>query len=243
MAFAHDDAYKSILEPAIKDVGFKAHLAKHLVGGSIRDKIILDIFNSRLVLVDLTPQPLEIAIKGEKALAARNIYNWNVAYELGIAQTVRQKEEVIIISQTLEGLPFDIAQWKIHLYDPGKTDESKNIIKKLLEQAHQAVDDSKSYLVPREYGKLDLHAISIIGKLGDRENFFIKEPLKETLPDGTTRDLNEVLTGLAIHKMLELGLLRTGLPQEGGLSYYWTEKGKAVIEYHRKNYRNKSQTG
>ena len=236
MAFAHDEVWKKIIEPAIG--GPPLHLdpdrADHPISGPIPDKIIRSIFNARLLLVDLSPQPLEIVLKGENPLASKNIYNWNVAYELGIAQTVRQKEEIILVSQTREGIPFDISQWTIHEYDPRNIEKSKEQIKDLLEKARETVDDRRSWLVQRTSNHVDLYCSAIMKALGDKAPTDATFPIdiQDIIARNPGKPLTDALLGLAIHKLLELDLMKFEINIQSNKYWYkWTRKGKAVLKY------------
>lgn len=72
--------------------------ADNLSGTSIYDDIIKSIENSTVIIADLTK------------------LNPNVFYEIGYAHAIRKLEDVILICQKGEQLPFDLRHFRIILY-------------------------------------------------------------------------------------------------------------------------------
>jgi len=229
MAFAHHAVWKNIIEKAITKSKLQPDRADVPLSGPIPDKILEGIFNARIILVDLSPQLLKDG-KTEDQITMKYLYNWNVAYELGIAHAVRQKEEVILISQTREAMPFDIHHWNIHQYSPDNIKNSINKIRDLLNNANQSIDISKSLLVERDSRKLDNKCIDL---MRSSKNTSIVDPD----PDKTKYKLalgspNELYFVAAIQKLLDLNLIRSIINTEGSeVLYEWTNKGRATLKY------------
>jgi len=236
MAFAHHGVWKNIIEKAIKKAKLQPDRADIPLSGPIPDKILEGIFNARIILVDLSPQLLKDG-KTEDGITMKYLYNWNVAYELGIAHAVRQKEEVILISQTIEKIPFDIQHWHIHLYDPQNIDASIEIIANLILNADKSIDHSRSLLVQREAKKLEQYCFSTLISLDKHRQYeFNEENLKTG--DGGKTNLDPHFVKMAIYHMLELNIIETNYiannPGAREYNYKITNKGKAVIEYLKK---------
>ena len=235
MSFAHEAVWNNIIKKAIKKAKLKPDRADIPLSGPIPDNILDGIFNARIILVDLSPQLVK-AGKIEDGKKLKYLYNWNVAYELGIAHAARQKDEVVLISQTIEKVPFDIQHWQIHQYDQNDTIDSINRIGNLLKIADRNIDDSKSRLIKRDADKLDLYCISLMtsfrNKANKDETFEIPENPTKDLPNGTKEPLDKPSVMLAIHKILDLGILKSRYyPDTDRYSYEWTEKGKAALKY------------
>ncbi len=79
------------------------------VSDSIVTDIITGISNARLVLVDVTTMGI---------MDGTPIRNGSVMYEVGLAQAVRQPEEVILLRSDNARIIFDISIVRILSYDP-----------------------------------------------------------------------------------------------------------------------------
>ncbi|HWB64952.1 MAG TPA: hypothetical protein VG603_15650 [Chitinophagales bacterium] len=79
------------LKKALNDNGYVCNRADEILGSKpIMNKILNEILKSHYIIADLTNQ------------------NANVFYELGIAHTFKDAQNIILITQKLEDIPFDI---------------------------------------------------------------------------------------------------------------------------------------
>jgi hypothetical protein len=86
-------AIKSALE--VPELDFICHRADKVVrGGEVMTDVLHDLAEAELVIVDLTGK------------------NANVFYELGIAHTVRCAESVLLITQSMKHVPFDVQHYR-----------------------------------------------------------------------------------------------------------------------------------
>jgi hypothetical protein len=94
-----NDVYEYFIKPAIENKCDLNCIRGDDVFGSniIMDDIRESIENSRLIIADLTGR------------------NPNVFYEVGIAHTL--KKDVLLISQTLDDVPFDLRHMRVLIYD------------------------------------------------------------------------------------------------------------------------------
>ena len=93
-------AIKSALE--VEELGIICHRADKVVrGGEVMKDVLHDLAEAELVIVDLTGK------------------NANVFYELGIAHTVRCAESVLLITQTMKHVPFDVQHYRCIKYTLG----------------------------------------------------------------------------------------------------------------------------
>lgn len=94
-----DDVYDAIAEAA-HEVNFFCRRADDVYGGGhIMEDILKGIGNAEIVIADLTSR------------------NPNVFYELGIAHMVKDIEKVILITQDMEDVPFDLRQFRCVVYE------------------------------------------------------------------------------------------------------------------------------
>lgn len=102
MPFAHafDEVYETIREALeSSELSFKCSRADELKGGGhIIEDILREVGEAEIVIADLTGR------------------NPNVFYELGIVQMVKDVEKVILLSQDVESIPFDVRAFRCIIY-------------------------------------------------------------------------------------------------------------------------------
>jgi hypothetical protein len=95
--------YRSVLNPAIIAAGFTPVRADEIYGTTpIIDDVINEIRGSSALVADVTGK------------------NPNVNYELGIAHTLQKP--VVIISQTIDDIPFDYRHYRAYVYNTAEVD-------------------------------------------------------------------------------------------------------------------------
>lgn len=117
--------YKSIKKVG-KRKGLKVYRADEIHNGIIMNKIIDGILNSEIIIADVT---------GE---------NFNVFFELGLAQAKRDCD-VIIISQTHEKAPFDIRNWQILPYSANNLDAFESDLDKKIDVVRDTFGSEKLF--------------------------------------------------------------------------------------------------
>lgn len=104
MPFAKEftPTFKAIQRAVEKDLGFTCTRTDELLGGGhIVEDILKGIASSELIVADVTGR------------------NPNVYYELGIAHMAKPVEKVILLSQGVNEIPFDLRQFRHIVYKPG----------------------------------------------------------------------------------------------------------------------------
>jgi hypothetical protein len=105
MPFASEfDKVYSAIKAALQVEGLDVipHRADEVVGGGpVMMDVVRNLAEAELVIVDLTGK------------------NANVFYELGIAHTVRCAESVLLITQTMKDVPFDVQSYRCIEYKLG----------------------------------------------------------------------------------------------------------------------------
>ena len=110
-----NDVYKHLIHDPLSEAGYDVKRADNLLNQrNILKDIIESIISSDLIVADLTAT------------------NPNVYYELGIAHS--RGKNVIMISQDIEELPFDLLSYRVILYSIHftKMEDAKQEIKKLI---------------------------------------------------------------------------------------------------------------
>ena len=117
--------YESI-ENVGKRKGLKVYRADEIHNGIIMNNIIDGILNSEIIIADITGQ------------------NFNVFFELGLAQAKRDCD-VIIISQTHEKAPFDIRNWQILPYNANNLEAFESDLDKKIDVVRNTFGSEKLF--------------------------------------------------------------------------------------------------
>ena len=96
-----DELYQEVLKECLEESNFKVIRADELYGSKpIMEDILGGIESAEIVIADLTGK------------------NPNVFYELGIAHCRKENDNMIIITQELDDVPFDLKPYRIIQYQP-----------------------------------------------------------------------------------------------------------------------------
>lgn len=97
----YDEFYNEIIKETLEENNYTVKRADEIYGSKpIMEDILNGINDSELILADLTDK------------------NPNVFYELGIAHTVKPNNNVLLISQSIDFVPFDIRPYRVIIYEP-----------------------------------------------------------------------------------------------------------------------------
>lgn len=108
------EIFKEHIKPAVEEAGFgyTCHRSRAL-SGNIIETILDDLNSADIVIADLTDR------------------NPNVFYELGVRQALRGS--TLLISQSIDDIPFDLRPYAIHLYD-WKLAEGKRLFRERIKE-------------------------------------------------------------------------------------------------------------
>ena len=124
-----DSYYDKIYKPAIESLNFTVKRADSLFRPS---PIIKDIWeyinNSKILVADITQ------------------LNANVMYELGLSHAIAKP--VIIISDTIENVPFDLRFLRILIYDTKKPDWSEDLRNKIINSITEILESPTDSILP-----------------------------------------------------------------------------------------------
>lgn len=203
-----------IINDTSKKIGFEKAFRVGLdtEANSINDVIFDGIAHSKMILFDLSDDERTGKV------------NPNVIYELGIANSVREPFDIVLIRKRTEeklDLPFDIQGLNINLFDKELTEE---FIKKKIADALKNQEWHKSKRVRVISESIDDQGLKFMIALGKRPkgwNHF------NTLSFGPVEKLS-------VHRLMDLGILwfatgRERNPQEH--AYHWTSLGYEVMKY------------
>jgi len=213
----HKPRYDNVIVKAIKNANLKPYRVDQPVSGdSIPINILQGILNSKIVLFDVSYITSEISISPSVKKRFRNA---NVMYELGLAHAWRLPEEIIVIRDDEDSLPFDVTTFRAHKYDFNNVDSSINQLSKVITDSFSEINRAKSLMVERAAKSLDSRCINFI--FSNRGRYF-----SETKYDPVTANI--------INRLLDLRILWIDTSGGGGsYAYHWTELGRDVIKYHK----------
>lgn len=115
-----DELYQEVIKECLQENNFSINRADELYGSKpIIEDILKNIESSEIIIADVTGK------------------NANVFYELGITHTRKSNDNVIIIAQDINDVPFDLRPYRIILYKPTIT--GARILKKQLSRTLRGV--------------------------------------------------------------------------------------------------------
>lgn len=205
-----------LIQKAANETAFDNALRvdENLSADTFQEKIWDGIAHSSLLLFDISDDPKLLKYTSSKKDVC--LANQNVLYELGIAMTVREPTEILIIREASESkVPSNISTNSCISYR--KEDLTVEWLADYLKNKNESIDWNSKRLVKHTTKLLDADSLALINQFGD-------------LPgEGNFAGVN-----LPVSRLLELGLLYTTTCQkeQGKLefSYRWTGFGKKVIE-------------
>src|SRR5436190_11202447 len=113
-----DAVFRAIKDVIQRELGITCTRTDDLLGGGdIIEDILGGLATSELIIVDVTGR------------------NPNVFYELGIAHMCKPVDKVILITQEIDSIPFDLRPFRHVVYKPSTAG-----LRKLSTQLRQAVD-------------------------------------------------------------------------------------------------------
>lgn len=194
-----DHRWQSVLLPALSDAGICGRpLTPRRVdlshaGNSILTEILALVTNSLLVVADITALD---------ELNRRPVRNANVLYEVGLAHATRLPEEVLLFRSDASSLDFDVANVRVHPYDPDG--DPAGAIRKIISTARDSLT---------ELGLRRRLAIERAREALDPQTFLL---LSDAIGDGirspALRTVGNVLEGgprlAAIRRLLDFGAIR-----------------------------------
>ena len=224
-----DYCWNNVILPAVNNIQVNEKTLEpirvdaRLVSDSILTEILAGISNSRLVLVDMTTIGF---------IEGKAIRNGNVMYELGMAQSIRLPEEVILFRSDSDQLLFDTSNIRVNKYDPdNEVVKSKKQVEDTIISALKEIDLCKHLAVKKAAEVLD-----------EPSYWLLVEAMNNTF----THPKNSLSNALHIHsinKLLELGAISTDYlnvtpklfseiadkESESLLKYKITEFGIAIV--------------
>ncbi len=225
-------AYDTVIKPAIETVSINGkNLRPRIINrgttGSpdIHEQIFEAIIHSRMVIADMTVQSNYTDNDG----ATRWQANANVAYEVGLATTWRNPEDILLIHQKHQehSYSFDIQNLRHVPYETGSSDS----VRLIADQIEGAIKQS-TFLANRTYSK-------ILQSLSPNAIQYMHIESRRAFPIiAFKKDTTDGLAGYSVHAVAELlscGALinRNVKPQGQGkgvaVIYEWTKLGLRML--------------
>jgi len=201
-----EQRFSDIIEKAIVRTNLKPYFLRNLItGDSIPIDIMTGIVECKLVLFDISPMDNSLN------------RNPNVMYELGLAQAWRNKEEVIVMRDDNNDLPFNIQSLGVVQYN--KIDKEKAIgkIEQVINFRLQEIEKIQKSMVRKAAESLTMEAHSVL--MSSQGKIFV-------IPEA---DVKQYM--LSIPLLLNLGLIEM-LTDIKGYGYHPTQLGREVIRYY-----------
>jgi hypothetical protein len=242
MSFAprFEHRWKNVLSPGIESIGASSvPLQAHRVDRTRRsDSILIEILEevarARAIVADIS------TIGVIDGLPVRNA---NVMYEVGLAHAARLPEEIILVRSDSDPLPFDVANVRVHSYDPdGDPAAAQEQITDLVIDALKSVQLRRSISVARAAESLDLDAWEVL-----YDAYREIDVVHPTHPDHIKRRgmLEAMLRAAAIQRLLGIGALQTQFqpltddffgkdakrPRQELSRYTLTRFGREIVRY------------
>lgn len=234
MPFTEDfeRAYDTVIKPAIETVSINSkNLRPRIINrgttGSpdIHEQIFEAIIHSRMVIADMTVQSNYTDNDGTTRWQA----NANVAYEVGLATTWRNPEDILLIHQKHQEhcYSFDIQNLRHVPYETGSSDS----VRLIADQIKGAIKQS-TFLANRTYSKIlqSLSPSAIQYMHEESQRYFPVVAFKKGTTDG--------LAGSRVHAVTELlscgalrnrNVMRQGKGKGVVIIYQWTELGLRMM--------------
>jgi len=224
-------AYEAIIEPAIRAVQIggrplQPRIINRGTSGSpdIHEQIFDAIVHSRLVIADMTVQSMYTDEDGNPRWQA----NANVAYEVGLACTWRNAEDILLIHQThaQHAYSFDVQNLRHLQYSP----DNSTSLKRISDEIVTALNRSR-FLADQTYLKL-------VQSLSPSAIQYMQTESQRAFPIISFKRANMGVMSCRIHAATELlacGAIknRNVLPQVEGKSvavvYQWTKLGLRML--------------
>ncbi|MBU0590825.1 MAG: hypothetical protein ABIJ10_01345 [Candidatus Micrarchaeota archaeon] len=238
MPFALKEKFDTINKSAL-EAGFKGGAKKadrDVNAEMIMDNILDGILNSKMILFDLSDDP--------KSTKKQKRINENVLIEIGIANAIRDKTDLIFIrnEKTENKLPFNINNIRYNMHgDVLDAAWLKEILKKAIEnQIHYKTNRVR--LTAQTLTPNELMIMEVFGRLPEKywDNFLVPifEDYEKKSIEGIFRDVSgfEIkITQRSIHRLLDFGIIRLNWSPDGNeISYWWTQHGYNVMKYLKK---------
>lgn len=205
-----------VIDETAKKLGFEKafRVGLETEANSINDRIFDAIANSKMLVFDLSDDTRTKEI------------NHNVIYELGIANTIREPFDIVLIRKNSENktkLPFDIQGLNINFFEGEVTEE---FIKNIIDSAMKNQEWHKSKRVRVAAESLDENGLSLINEIGRRPKGFNHF-------NSLGLDYNSKMSVL---RLVDLGILKFAWaiwPEEKGYeyAYHWTPFGYEVMRH------------
>lgn len=227
------NAFETVIEPAINRVKIKgvpltARIINRGISGSpdIHEKIFEAIIHSRFVIADMTVQASYSGDDGNIRWQA----NANVAYEVGLASTWRNPEDILLINQPHEShsYSFDVQNLRHFEY---RTDDS-SYIESLSMEILNAINQS-SFLAKKTF-------LKTLQSVSPSAVHYMHQEARRAFPMIVFPDDEMPIMDSRIHAITELlgcGAVKNRhvIPQQPGMVviYQWTELGlRMLLSFH-----------
>lgn len=241
VAMSFSDVFRSrwenVIEPVIGRIevnGVRQRAQRvdmRVVSDSILTEILQGISRCRIFFADITTIGY---------LENRPVRNANVLYEVGLAQAIRLPEEVLLFRSDKDDLIFDVANIRVHTYDPdGNPNAARDIVANTIISSSRELDLRKNLAIRRAAEALNHPSWFVLAQAQGTDG--IRHPATRTMGQA----LGAISQVEAISRLLDLGAIRAEFtritpemittkaeaPAEDLLRYRATPFGNSLFAY------------
>ena len=154
-----EDRWNNLYVPAIeRDLNLKANRVDYNISGDSTIHDILDsIAHAKYVIADITS--VQMTDASGICWPQRNA---NVMWEPGIAHLMRLPDEVLILRSDEDESIFDLTQFRVFNIDPADVAESRRLIRNLIRERAQIIDQTKCDYVKQAVESLDPISVNFL---------------------------------------------------------------------------------
>lgn len=204
-----DSVWRTAIRPAIEeDLKMRAkRVDVTTLSGSVITSILDGICHSAVVFSDISVMRTG-RWKGQR--------NGNVMYELGIAQAVRMPSDIVVVRSDRDLLPFDVAGVQVNTYPARNLQAARQQFASRIAAAKAESSAVATLKARQAWDRLDGECLGFMWK--HRENPTFDYDI------GYHPEWDA-----ALHRLLDLNIIRCVSPRHGQFQYRWTALGRAVL--------------
>ncbi len=219
MPFASEfySVWEDYIKPSVGEAGLKpVRVDEKFQSSPILLDILTGILDADLVIADLTTG------------------NANVFYEVGLAHSVKRSSQVMLLTQDLKTVPFDLRHLRCYEYNlnrDGVAASKSNLVKAI----KQILEEHKSTVMAEESSvkeSLGPPAMALISKHHNDDIIGIVDLLSPNTRMGGVLANLPILLGISdlLHHRL-IRIFNGTIPdREGYIWYIWTDKGRRIFK-------------
>jgi hypothetical protein len=200
--------WRDVIRPCIEeDIGLRAvRVDDQASGESIVHDILDGIAHARLVIADISSQPLW------SKPGTSTYRSGNVMWEVGLAHVMRVPDDVLLVKSDADTTIFDLTQFRAVEYDPRDATEARRVLSLHIRDRLRATSRTQAAYVARVAKSLNYEDLCVLFDATQTETIAHHDVNVEGV------ETTSFPRRKALGRLLELGLLEMRLHKGGGSS-------------------------